>query len=540
MSASEEYFSVVIQNGNLIDGVNKEQKNVDIGISGTVIAKIAPGGTLKGTTLINASGSTVCPGFVDIHSHADYTILLDGRGQSSVIQGVTSIVPGNCGHGIAPLTDVSRELVPMNIFGWRADSEVKPTWTAFGGYMDALRERGVGPNVFPLVAHGAIRLAIAGFDDRALTDSELKQAQEMLHDALASGAVGLSTGLEYAPGISSTTEELVTIAKAAQGFDAVYATHCRNRSDHMAQAAQEAVDIAISGNMRLQMSHYIRRPYATDKMVDDAWAVLDSAKAQGVAVKADVFPFDYGPTPLAVLIPPSMRKGSREDIAKNLQDVDFQARIAAGLGGMFGAAVANGMVDSMYIACDGQDGSLIGLSLGELARKQEISVEACAVKLLADAGQDFYCVTIVENWVRWEDLVDALSDSDFFVMGDGATGAVDGPASTFAFALADWGYTPRYLSQFVRDLKVVSLEDAVFRLATGPAQQFGLKDRGTIEIGKKADIVVFDLETVGSEVTPTALRVLPTGISHVLVNGEIVVDNFNLTNALPGQVGLTR
>lgn len=539
MSANEEY-SIVIKNGNLVDGINKVRVNVDIGVSGTVIRKIAPGGTLEGKTYIDASGCTVSPGFVDIHSHADYTILLDGRGQSSVIQGVTSIVPGNCGHGIAPLTSVSRDLVPMNIFGWRADSEVKTTWTTFKGYMDALKERGVGPNVFPLVAHGAIRLAIAGFEDRTLTQAELTQAQEMLKEALASGAVGLSTGLEYAPGISSTTEELVTIATAAQGFDAVYATHCRNRSDFMAKAAQEAVDIAASGGMRLQMSHYIRRPYATDKMVEEAWTVLDEAKAKGMAVKADVFPFDYGPTPLAVLIPPSMRKGTREDIAKNLQNVDFQQRIAAGLGGMFGAAVANGLVDSMYIACDGRDGSLNSLSLGELARQQGITVEACAVKLLADAGLDFYCVTIVENWVRWEDLVDALSDPDFYVMGDGATGAVDGPAATFAFALADWGYAPRYLSQFVRDLKVVSLEDAIFRLATGPAQQFGLKDRGTIEIGKKADIVVFDLEKIGSEVTPTDLRVLPTGISHVLVNGEIVVDNGTLTNTLPGTVGLER
>ncbi|VTU45864.1 N-acyl-D-glutamate deacylase (plasmid) [Variovorax sp. SRS16] len=531
-------LDLVIAHGDLVDGKGPLQHDVDVAVRGDRIVAIAPGGSLEAPVIVEAAGRVVCPGFIDVHSHADYTILLDGRGQSALMQGVTSIVTGNCGHGIAPVTAQSRKLVSMNIAGWRRESALPITWSSFGEYLSLLRDRGVGPNVFPLVAHGTIRLGISGFRDRQLSDAEVTAARQALHDALAAGAVGMSTGLEYAPGISATTDELTRIAEAAADFNVVYATHCRNRSDRMAEAAQEAVDVARAGRMRLQMSHYVRRPYASDDMVGRAWAHLDQASRDGMTVRADVFPFDYGPTPLSALIPPSMFADTREEMARRLRDPAFKRRIVEGMGGMFKAAIDNDMVDSMFVASDGADGSLTGLSLADLAKKTGLPVTEAAVWLLENAGDNFPCVYIVENWVRWEDLVGALEDPQFFIMGDGATSALDGPASSFAMALADWGYAPRYLSRFVRDMKLVSIEQAIGRMCSGPALQFGLTDRGTVEPGKAADLVVFDARTIGSAVAPHALRQLPTGISHVLVNGQFVVRDGAPSGALPGHVGV--
>lgn len=539
-AAQSETFDLVISGGNVVDGVHPMRRNVDLAIRGDRIAAIGNGGSLSAATVIDARGRIVCPGFIDVHSHADYTILLDGRGQSSLMQGVTSIVTGNCGHGIAPVTAESRKLVSMNIAGWRRESALPISWTTFGEYLSLLRTRGVGPNVFPLVAHGTIRLGISGFHDRSLSKTELRSARQALHDALADGAVGMSTGLEYAPGISSTTAELMAIAEGAADFDVVYATHCRNRSDRMAEAAREAVDVAKAGHMRLQMSHYVRRPYATDAAVDSAWTHLDRAAAQGMTIRADVFPFDYGPTPLSVLIPPSMFGDTRSEMVSKLSNESFRREVVSSLGGMFKAAVTNNLVDSMFVASDGADGSFNGLSLAEVARRVKLPVPEAAVWLLKNAGENFSSVYIVENWVRWDDLLGALTDPKFFIMGDGVTSALDGPGSAFTMALADWGYAPRYLSRFVRDMKLVSIEDAVQRMCVGPAQQFGLRDRGSLEVGKAADVVVFDMESIGTAVAPHALRELPSGIRQVMVNGQLVVSNGVASGVLPGQVGVMR
>jgi len=531
-------FDLVITGAELVDGTGSKKRLADVAVAKNKIAAIAAPGELSGHSSIDARGQILSPGFVDIHSHADYTILLDGRGHSSVLQGVTSLAVGNCGSGVAPVSELSEDLVPMNAFGWRKDSEMPLVWRKFSDYIALLRDRGVGPNVFPFVAHGPLRLAVAGSDDRALTRSESIAMGNYLHEAMSAGAVGFSTGLEYSPGISAPQSELVELASAARDFHGVYATHCRNRSDAMDKAAEEAVTIALAGNLRLQMSHFIKRPYASADVAERSWRVLDSARDAGLSVFADVFPFDYGPTPLSVLIPPGLRASSRQEMATRLREPKFREQIFAGLGGMFEAAVKADMVRTMFVADDGADSSMVGLSLADVAKHRDSSAAEAAYWLLENAGENFGCVTIVENWVRWDDLLSALADRRFLIMGDGVSGTLDGPGAGHQFALADWGYAPRFLSQFVRDLKIVTLEDAIHRMTDLPAHQLGLSDRGSIEVGKAADLVVFDLAAIGTAVSPSRLKELPTGISHVLINGSAVVSNGRATNACPGVVGL--
>ena len=210
------------------------------------------------------------------------------------------------------------------------------------------------------------------------------------------------------------------------------------------------------------------------------------------------------------------------------------------MGGMFEAAVKHGLVDSMYVAADGCDGALVGKSLSGVAKIAKLPVTEAAVWLLERAGENFYTVTIVENWVRWAHLLEALSDPRFFLMGDGITSCLDGPLARSCISLSDWGYAPRFLSQFVRDTALVPLEAAIERMTSAPARQIGLTDRGQIAECLKADIVVFDLKSIGSDVQPNDLCRQPTGIEHVLVNGSFVVDGGRPTNARPGEVGMRR
>ena len=475
--------------------------------------------------------------FVDIHSHADYTLLVDGRAHNCVLQGVTSVVTGNCGHGIAPVTDISRNLVPMNIPGWSTDWELPVTWDTFASYLETIRERGTAVNVFPLVAHGALRLAVAGFADRELSEGEIGSMRDMAEEAMAAGAVGLSTGLEYAPGITAGVDEIATVFEPVGDHDRIYATHSRNRAEAMIEAADEAIAVAEHAGARLQLSHFVRRPWAPAGIPDRAMDAVAQAAERGLTANFDVFPFAYGPTPLSYLLPPWAREGSREDIADRLSSAAVRRRILDGLGGNFKAALESDIAETMYIAADGHDSGLVGLTLGQVAKDRRVDVAEAALWVLQRAGANFYCTAIVERWVEWDDLLAALSDPRFFIMGDGVSGALDGPLSNYVFTLSDWGYAPAYLGQFVRGLGLVSLESAIMRMTSAPAAQAGLGNRGRVAEGWHADLVVFDPDTIDCAVTPDNLKTVSTGIYHVLVNGDFVVRDGRPTDYRPGTVG---
>jgi N-acyl-D-amino-acid deacylase len=252
----------------------------------------------------------------------------------------------------------------------------------------------------------------------------------------------------------------------------------------------------------------------------------------------DVFPFDYGPTPLDFLLPGWSRAGSREDIADRLQQPSVQQRILTELNPRFVATLEAGIAETMYFASDGADGELIGKSLGEVAREWKLGVAEASIKALVNAGVNIADCVINERWADMDDLTDSVADETFFIMGDGVTSALDGPLDHYGFSLADWGYAPEMLGRMVRQLGVTTLESAIARMTEGPARQLGLEDRGVIRAGLKADLVIFDPETVGTNISPDRLIVYPSGIEHVLVNGTFAVAEGHLTNSVSGVVGL--
>ncbi|WP_238006436.1 amidohydrolase family protein [Dactylosporangium sp. AC04546] len=530
--AEPRHHDLVLTGGTVIDGRGGPAVVADVAVDGDRIAAVGAPGALAGRRTLVVTGKVVSPGFIDIHSHADFTLAVDGRAQSSVAQGITTVVTGNCGHGVAPVTDRSAPLVPTNIPGWRAEWDDRQTWSTFADYLDALRGQGVGVNVLPLVAHGALRLAVAGFETRALRRAELDRMRAMAAEAMDAGAVGLSTGLEYAPGLAADTNELITVAGAVGERAGLYASHCRNRTDRIVEAAQEAVTVAGRTGCRLQLSHFVRRPTAADRSLFHR--AVDVVRAGPTRSRLDVFPFPHGPTPLPTfVVPMSIRDAPRREVARRLADRSLLDELDQ----RFVDALAGGVAATCFLASDGGDGSLVGRSLGDLAGEWDLSLPEVVLEVLRRADVDFYDAVVVERVFDDADLRWALLQPDFLVMGDGLTGALDGPLAGHAMCASDWGYAPQMLGRFVRDERLVPIEQAVARMTAEPAAQLGLADRGVLVAGYRADIVVFDPARVGTAVREDALISMPAGIDEVLVNGAAVVSAGRFTGALPGTVG---
>ena len=534
---------LVISGGLVVDGTGAAGRPADVGVTAGLITEVAAPRSLRGASVVDAAGSIVAPGFFDIHSHADFTIALDGRAQSALQQGVTSIVTGNCGHGAAPLPRAGLPTGAGSVFGWRAEDRPEASWRDFTGYLAVLRRQGVGVNVFPLIAHTALRATVldatgtgAGTRFRTASRAEIARMAALVREAMGAGAVGVSTATEYAPGSIATRSELTALSVAAGEYGGLYATHCRDRGAGIIQATEEALEVAQDGGCRLQLSHFLRRPGFRDH---DAYRrARDLVRSAGYSALFDAFPFRHGPTSLSVILPDWVREGTREQVASRLADPALRSAITSHLADRFGAAHRSGSALELRIVSDGRDGSLGAVTLGELSEGRPTADIVLA--LLAAAGENFFDVTVAEPWATWPDLEAALSSDDYLVMGDGVTAADDGPLRGRRFCLSDWGYAPMMLAAYVRDRSLVPLEHAIHRMTMAPARQAGVPGRGVIVPGYAADLVVFDLGKLSATADPARIGESAGGVLHVVVNGQLAVRDGWLTGARAGLAGIVR
>jgi N-acyl-D-amino-acid deacylase len=534
-----ENSTTVFQNVTLVDGTGSPAHSADVSVLAGKIHRVGGPNTVSATTVIDGTNLILAPGFIDIHSHADVPLLVDGRAHSAVTQGITTVVPGNCGFGVAPFRggrNVTQKEMPLG--GGLALDDLGDV-TTFPNYLSKLRERGVGVNVVPLVAHGVLRASVAGFALREVTRSELATMAAMADEAMDAGAAGLSSGLEYTPGIAATTDELIAVSAPVGARGRLYATHCRNRGEFIVQAAQESVRIAETSGARLQMSHFVRRTTEPDRsLAARAIDVLRAADAGGVRTRYDVFPFEYGPSPVTACVPQSFKDEAGSEFGSLLQDPAFVSRITANLEPRFVAMFDQGGASEMYISDDGGHGRYVGQTLGYVAASKRMSAAEAAIALLSEAGERYGSVMINERWADWADLKAAMADPNFIIMGDGSIANLDGPLAGKGLALSDWGYATTTLGRFVRELGILSMEDAVRRMTSAPAEQIGLTNRGVVREGFAADLVLFDPSVVGSDVRPDDLPAISSGVVEVHVNGIPVVRGGKVTDSTPGRVGL--
>ncbi len=525
-------LDVLIQNAVVVDGTGKRAFKADVGIAQGHIALVARGIEQEAERTIEAQGLHVAPGFIDPHSHSDLTLLVNPRAESKIRQGVTTEVLGNCGLSPAPLLDTS--IAEMWAAVGAPDLDV--TWTNMTEYLERLRNPGTAVNVVPLVGHSMVRGAVLGLDDLQPTIEQQAQMERLVAETMEQGARGLSTGLYYAPGSYARTEEVIGLARVAARCGGIYATHIRSESDRLFEAVAEAIEIGKEAEIQVQISHIKLYGYRNWEGIDRLLAMLDGAHSRGARVGCDQYPYAASATWLACILPYWAQTGGTKAIAKRLRDPDARARLRKdweenraeweNRGGM------RDWTDVLVSDCDARP-EVLGKNIAEIAADEGKDPLKAIFDLILDCGGQVRCV-----WFdQLEDNVRALMRHPLVVVGsDGDALAPRGMLGQPNPHPRSYGTFPRVLGRYVREEKVLSLEQAVRKMTYLTAERFGLTGRGVLREGAWADLVLFDALTVADRATFTEPHQYPVGIPYVLVNGVVVIDQGEHTGAFPGQL----
>lgn len=486
---------LVIRGGRVIDGSGGSSRLADVAIDGGRITGVGQG-MGAGWDEIDAAGMIVTPGFIDVHSHDDLAVLVHRDVAFKTMQGVTTDVVGNCGFGPAPHD------VAMDTFAtWHPEATAIPAWDGHAGYVAQLADTPPALNVAFLVGHGTVRQAVMGSDDRPPTESELAAMAQLVAEGMEAGAVGLSTGLIYLPGRHATTDEIVALARVAAAGGGLYASHIRNEGGGVVEAVAEAIEVGERSGARVQISHHKASGRANWGRVVETLDLIEAARARGVPVTADQYPYLAGCTFLAAVVD------------------------AGALDGVNGPI---GTVDpaDVHITAAPGDQTLEGRTLADVAADAGVGGAAMARRIVAQHG---HAVMVVVHMMCEEDVARVMAHDSTMIGTDGD------PAGTHPHPRL-YGTFARVLGRYVREQRILSLAEAVRRMTSLPAATFGLDDRGVVTAGAHADLVVFDAATIIDVGTYDDPCRHPEGIAAVVVNGTPVVRGGSLTDARPGVV----
>jgi N-acyl-D-amino-acid deacylase len=526
-------WDLLIQQVRVVDGSGAPSFVADVAIRGDTIAQVGTLTSSPARVMIDGTGLTLGPGFIDLHTHSDYTLLVNPLAESKVRQGVTTEVVGNCGTSPAPLGD---EAYPIIRARMQQQYRLDVSWRTLAGYLERLTESGIAVNVVPIVGHGAIRSAVMGYAQRLPTTTELTHMQTLIAEAMTDGAFGLSTGLVYAPGCYADTDELVELAKVVRQAGGMHFSHIRGESDTVLEAAQEAIAVGERAGVAVQISHLKtagRENWAKTPALLD---LLDQANASGLDVTGDMYPYTAGATSLGALLPPWVHEGGLAKLLPRLRDQQVRARvrrdIEQGVDGWWNPARASGW-SGVQISRAPQHQSYQGMRLSEVAAlRQQDPLEVALDLLLAEEGN-----AGVVLFMMGEDQVQTILQHSRVMIGSdaGATAPYGVLGQGHPHPRA-YGTFPRILGAYVRECGVISLEEAIFRMTGLTAWRLGLHDRGLVRPGYKADLVVFDTQHIADQATYDMPHAYPTGIRWVLVNGQVILRDGERLPVLPGRV----
>ena len=528
-------FDTLIVGGSIIDGTGGARRAGDVGVRDGRIAAI---GSLAGSparVTIDASRRVVAPGFIDMHSHSDVTLLDDPGAESKVHQGVTTDVTGNCSHSPFPVGPTGAQPL-RDLFGIDLRSDTPWDWVDVDGWAARHRERGISINLAPLVGHGALRVAVGLTDERPPTADDLSRLYRLAAASVERGAFGLSTGLTLPPSSYATSEEIIGLARAIAPYEhAFYATHSRLWAGEHVQAVQEAADVGRASGIPVQYSHIAivdRRAFGT---AGEMLTVVERARADGVDMAVDVYPYTAAGTGLIQLLPEWAQADGVPAMLARLRNPATRARVRADAAkGWFRGLPWDW--DSLVISdmATARGRSLIGMSLAQVAQARGADPLDTFLDLIDE--EDNAVIVVAHN--RSEgDMRTFLAHEASMVGSDGSAisptgihGVPQMPHPRY------YGTFPRVLGKYARDEKLLDLEAAVHKMTGMPARRLGLSDRGVIAEGAAADIVILDPDVVLDQATFEEPHRYPLGIETVLVNGDVVIRSGTHTGARPGQV----
>jgi N-acyl-D-amino-acid deacylase len=521
---------ILIQGGQVIDGSGAPGRVADVAVKEGYIVALGSDATRQAYRVIDATGQVVAPGFIDIHTHSDFTLPLNPRAESKIRQGVTTEVLGNCGFSAAPAlpgqVDTLRDYLAASA-PWLEFHE-----TTFADYMRTFPATAV--NTIMQVGHNTLRLMAMGMEDRPPRAEELSVMRQLLEEALEAGALGLSSGLFTAPGIYADTEEMIALGQVLRRHGGGYASHIRDEANRVFEAVREAITIGERCAIHVQIAHL--KLSGTDNWGGAAGllAEIDAARQRGVQVDCDQYPYTSGSNPLRNLLPTWVQEGGMGAMLQRLSQPAIRERMrqeiaAHGLNN-FGRIPS---WDAVRIAISPHQPEYAGRTIGDIAQSRACDpLDAVCDYLIADRGHTRILVTSMAE----EDVQEIMRSPTVLVGSDGTSLAPYGTTSQGKPHPRFYGTFPRVLGHYVRELGLLSLPRAIYKMTGGSAAALKLVDRGLLRQGYRADITVFDPQTVADRATYDDPHRYAAGISTVIVNGVVVIDAGEHTGELPGRV----
>ena len=539
-------FETLIRNGLVIDGAGNPWFKADIGISEGKIRQIGNTGSVKAEKVIDAHGFVVCPGFIDIHAHSDLSLLINPRAESKIRQGVTTEVIGNCGTTPAPLRKETMNLLKDE---WGSEAkEVKWNWSTFGEYLRQREKKGTAINVASLVGHGTVRTAVLGVENREPTSQEMRSMKTLVGESMEEGAFGLSSGLVYLPGCFAKTGELVELCKVVAEYRGFYASHIRGERETIVEALQEAIEIGERAGVPVQVSHNCPK-YGGHGRFKDMSKIYEAARARGVDVTIDNDAHtDLNPE-LTSALPQWAQAGGIKKIVKRLTEPETRAKIKREMiedkfpGPGYCGLIKHGRWDRIFLSKAKKNKQLVWKSFREIAKLRGIDpFDAYFDVLIEEKGE----ATGLFNYIEEDDIRALLRHPLMMVCSDGNAVAPYGVlGKIYGYYPCCYGEYPYILQRYVREEGILTLQEAIRKMTSYPAQKLGLRDRGLLREGMWADLVVFDPQTIRDRATsrfPYKFPLehyphkYPEGIHYVLVNGQLVISKGRHTGALSGKI----
>jgi N-acyl-D-amino-acid deacylase len=524
-------MDLLIRGARVIDGSGSGSYRADVGIRHGRIAAVRREGepALSGARTLAAHGLALSPGFIDMHAHSDLALLRDPDHSAKAAQGVTLEVLGQDGLSYAPVDDTTLAEVRRTITGWNGDgSGIDFDWRTVGEYLDRL-DRGIAVNAAYLIPQGTVRMYVVGWDDRPASDAELARMKRLVAEGMEQGAVGLSSGLTYTPGMYANDAELTELCRVVAGYGGYYCPHHRSYGAGALEAYAEMVSLTREAGCALHLAHATMNFGVNKGRASELLTLLDDALDAGADISLDTYPYTPGCTTLVAMLPSWAGDGGPESVLARLRDDATAERIRhhleqIGSDGCHGVPIEWDTIEISGVSSAGL-GDFVGRTVAESAAVRGEAPWAVARRLLIE---DRLGPTILQHVGHEENVRQIMRHRVH-------TGGSDGILQGDKPHPRAYGTFPHYLGRYARELGILSLEETVAHLTSRPAARLRLPDRGLVREGYRADLVLFDPDTVAAGSTFDAPRTLPVGIPHVLIDGRFVIEDGVRTDALPGR-----
>jgi len=535
LSSAQGGFDLVIRGGDMVDGSGAPPRRADVGIRGDTIAEIGDLTGATATRIVDARGLVVAPGFIDMHTHSDYTLLVDGRALSKITQGVTTELLGEA-DSAAPAVGPVRPDREKAL----ADLQLTLDWTNLAEYFARVERQKTSVNIVSTVASGTVRTAVVGFQNRPATSAELRKMEELVEEAMQQGAAGLSSGLIYSPNSYASTEELIALSKVAARHGGIYVSHIRNEGAGLLQALEEAIRIGREAAIPVEVLHLKRNAVSTNATAErgtirEAVALLEKAQRDGVRIYADVYPYAASATTLSTRIPAWALEGGTGQFLAHLRDSSTRKKLLTEIESELSRGIAGSTPGTILLSRTPYEPhrNFQGKRINEIADEMRTSPADAILQLVERAEGRAGAIYF---GMREPDVEFALTRPWTTIGSDGLALSPDGILARSSPHPRSYGTFPRVLGHYVRERKLLSLSEAIRKMTSLSAARLGLRDRGTLASGMKADLVVFDPATIADRATFDKPHQLSTGIRWVVVNGEPVLADGSHTGAKPGRV----